>query len=339
MKDSFPWKFKLTIGLSIGLLVFAFVTALTTGATREVPPSNFTSLLGIRGGIILIFLAQQMLAAVLIVMTLINRRRLDSTPQYWLGPAAAAILAILILEASFAGGAIRFADLLGAAVAGSADSVSGGGQAPIIYQVNNVWFAVGFFLGSLVLLAFVAAFAVRIWLKRVKPSIDAINKEYDEIEGSDHDPPDDRPGQFSAEKKAWLQRVAIWRGMSQLADQSSGMLTFLLILCSLLGVTGIVVRFVYDDLWNRPPYWIHWAYSAIDATSGARPARPNHCDAQGREEHGLQAKGRHPLGRPDRVASALPSLCSSLLCRESDPRSAKEDLAADRERSRDPVGS
>jgi hypothetical protein len=256
--ESFPAKFKLTVGVSIALLAFALFTALTTAATQPVPPTEFTSLLGIRGGIVLIFLAQQALAGLLIVATLKTRRENTGGAKYWLGPAAAAILAILVLEASFSGGAIRFADLLGTAVAGSADTVTKGGQPPIIYQVNNVWFSVGFFLGAIVLLLLIAAVAIRLWFTKVKPSLDEINRTYDEVEGPDDDPPPDRPGDFSRDKKAWLQRVAIWRGMSQSSDKATTILTALLILCSLLGVAGIAMRFAFDDAWNKPPGWIHW---------------------------------------------------------------------------------
>ncbi len=237
---------------SAATLLLALVLALFIGPAQLHLPSIPSRLPGMGAAVLRLFTAQQLLAlligGVLVWRRWRHRRKRDEERNdYWQGPFVVATLALLVLDAVFSGATIRFADLLGTAVA-AGESTSRLAQPPIVHAVNYVWFAIAFTLVTftfLFLMVPITAFLVWRSQNREEP-LDKIDEEYGP----------DRPlneSWYEAQKRSWLRRIALWRFFSRLADRAGILLTMLIASAALCLIGGGAIKFLWTDRWNDAP--------------------------------------------------------------------------------------
>jgi hypothetical protein len=240
------------ISLSAVTLIVALCLALFIGSGELHLPDTPSRLPGVGLAVVPLFRVQQVLAFG-ILLVLFVQRRLGRHGQdheipnhYWQGPFVLATLAFMILDAVFSGASIRFADFLGAGVA-AGESTSGLNEAPILYAVNYLWFAIGFTIVMVLFFLFVFVTGLLVWRQQSKDEpLDIIDAEFGPDQFNDD-------ASYQAQKQSWLRRIAMWRFFSRLADKAGRLLTALIVVAFATFLAGVGLQGLWPERWNNAP--------------------------------------------------------------------------------------
>ena len=271
------WIWMVTAAAVATLAIALAQAALMEGGTLELPVKTIASLPRIGHALRALFIAQTTLIVLLLLVLVVERfvltRKEHRQKAYWGGPFVTSVLGILILDAFFAGASMRFAEFLGRGIDGHRKAIEEGDQAILIYPISNKWFSLGFLFALVVLILLAAGTAVWHWRREHnEETLAAIEAEYDELEGPTEDPTTgELEGSYSSARDSWLNRIALWRTASRVADQAGWLLGVLVSVSVACVIASVWIRRNHFDSWKRPPEWLDSVFTTSSWVLGLLP--------------------------------------------------------------------